>query len=622
MKPKTQDSSPRAVIYTRVSREQQSENTSLAGQFEACKRKAKELGASVVSFFEETKSGGLYLTRGELQRALTVIESGEANILIVARLDRAGREVESLRDIRRRIEIAGARLVFADGMNFEQSAVGDLLHTQLSGFAEFERALIRERTMAGQENKARAGIMPTRSKSPYGYRLWLKNDWIKGECGAEDVGHYIIVEEQGKWIAPLFERVAEGTSLRGACAWLSQIGAPTCQGNPWNPATLLHIIRNPIYRGAPAWRKTRSLIEESRAAQGLCIRREVPRPESEHIYMEAPALISTQLWEAANEMLLKGREERSGPKDRRYLLTGILRCPRCGGRLYARTLVQHRGDKTYRLYNYRCANTTKRQAEAVATCDLPTMGGKTLEGFVIEALVELLGQPCLLQSARREFAAARKRENASRDDAGEVKRLRREIEEQRRREDEATSAEIEARLAGNDGGAFARFRLKAEEVRRGLEAQLSHIEVRLQSAEVGEESDLAPDAARLVESVLGDEEVGVEERSAILRSLIECIYPVVLADELRVSAHQMRKAGKSESEGVMGRAARFCGGCEIVLRRQGACHILTRKVVRLETARDKNKRATLRPVVETDLRIETASPFPANKGRHSPFDFE
>lgn len=610
----------KAVIYTRVSTGQQHEHgTSLAGQFEACKRKAQELGATVVSFFEETKSGRLYITRGELQKALAVIERGEANVLIVARLDRAGREVESLRDIRRRIEIAGGRLVFADGMNFEQSAVGDLLHTQLSGFAEFERALIRERTMAGHENKARAGLMPTRSKAPYGYRLWLKNDLVKGECSSGDVGRYALVPERAKWISPLFERIADGVSLRGACAWLSQSGAQSSEGRPWNPATIRNMIRNPIYKGCPAWRKTRSVTDEGRAARGLGIGREIERPETDRIYLEAPALVTASLWDGANQVLERGREERSGRAERRYLLTGLLRCPRCGARLYSRSLVQKRGEKTYRNHVYKCAGTSKRQARGAVTCDLPTMGGKVLERFVLDALIELLTHPDIVKTAQREWVGKLRKENATRDDAGELQRLRREIEASRKREDEAVAAEIEARLQGNDGGAFARFRLKAEEARRELERREKEVASRVQNAEQSQ-PDILPVAARVVAETLSDDSLSDQERAALLRPLVGWIYPIVLPDRLRVSARQMREEGKTVPDEPQPRGTRFCGGCDIVLRRSGACYIFTRRIARLEPALDSHKRATLLPVCKADLRIETASPFPLKPGRRSPLD--
>ncbi|MBW3637122.1 MAG: recombinase family protein [Armatimonadetes bacterium] len=615
---------PKAVVYIRVSTAHQEEHgTSLTAQLEACLRKAKELGAEVVHVAEEVKSGGLYMTRGELQKALAVIELGEANILILARLDRTGREVEALRDVRRRIAAVGARLVFADGMTFEKGAVGNLLFTQLSAFAEFEREMIRERMVSGLENKARAGIMPSRSKAPYGYRIWQKNDAVKGLCTESEVGRYVLREDEARWIAPLFERYVETGSLRGVCAWLTQSGAKSSSGQPWNPATLSKMIRNPVYKGAPAWRKTKRIVDEARAARGLGIEREVARAEEDRIYLSAPALVTPELWGRAGAVLDGGREERSGRGDRRYLLSGLVRCPRCGSRLYARANPTTRGEKHYANHVYKCARSTKRQAQSQRTCDFPTMGGKLLERFVLEAMEELLARPQIVAAAQREFAALASKKKATADDEGEAKRLRREIEVQRRREDEATNAEIEARLGGNDGGAFARFRLKAEAARRDLEKQLAEIEARLRGASVAGQDILSPDAARVVRAALGDESLSVAARGTVLRLLVQTIYPLAAPDALRVSAHQMREAGQATPEGLSPRAARFCGGCDIVLRTgEGATYILSRQIVKLEASRDANKRAALRPIYATTLRVETASPFPDDQGRHSPLDEE
>ena len=44
---------PRAVIYTRVSRDSQIDNTSLIEQDAACRAKAKAMGARVVASYED-----------------------------------------------------------------------------------------------------------------------------------------------------------------------------------------------------------------------------------------------------------------------------------------------------------------------------------------------------------------------------------------------------------------------------------------------------------------------------------------------------------------------------------------------------------------------------------------
>ncbi len=67
---------PRAVLYTRVSTDEQAENgTSLAAQFAACSLKAEQIGARVVGHYEDAGiSGAYYATRSGLQEALSAIE--------------------------------------------------------------------------------------------------------------------------------------------------------------------------------------------------------------------------------------------------------------------------------------------------------------------------------------------------------------------------------------------------------------------------------------------------------------------------------------------------------------------------------------------------------------------
>src|SRR5579859_118783 len=94
----------KAVIYTRVSTGRQAEEgTSLEVQEAACLRKATELGAEVVDVIpDEGVSGALYISRPGIQKALRMLEVGEANLLLMMKLDRSGRDADVLGLIRKR----------------------------------------------------------------------------------------------------------------------------------------------------------------------------------------------------------------------------------------------------------------------------------------------------------------------------------------------------------------------------------------------------------------------------------------------------------------------------------------------------------------------------------------
>ena len=89
-------STMRAIIYARVSTEEQKrKGYSIEGQIEACKSYARAKGWEIIKIYKEPKSAkeGSIEKRKELQRALTFLEVGGADILLVWRLDRVTRSI-------------------------------------------------------------------------------------------------------------------------------------------------------------------------------------------------------------------------------------------------------------------------------------------------------------------------------------------------------------------------------------------------------------------------------------------------------------------------------------------------------------------------------------------------
>ncbi len=76
----------KAIIYARVStEEQQRKGYSIEAQIEACRAYAKAKGWDVVLEFKEAKSVKSADNREQLQRALTFLDEGGADILLIWR---------------------------------------------------------------------------------------------------------------------------------------------------------------------------------------------------------------------------------------------------------------------------------------------------------------------------------------------------------------------------------------------------------------------------------------------------------------------------------------------------------------------------------------------------------
>jgi len=145
----------RAIIYARVSTEEQKKKGySIEAQIEACKNYAKAKGWEVVDVFEEAKSGKKAKKRVELQKALTFIEEGGADILLVWRIDRLTRSIIDFVNITERIGRRITSVMEGFDMNTPE---GKMLAQILATFAEYERELISERTKAGIKEAKKKG---------------------------------------------------------------------------------------------------------------------------------------------------------------------------------------------------------------------------------------------------------------------------------------------------------------------------------------------------------------------------------------------------------------------------------------------------------------------------------
>lgn len=108
---------------------------------------------------EETASGRGSVRPG-LDRVLDAAQLGAIDVVLVQRLDRWGRSTLDLLANLRRLRSAGvAFIAVAQGLELrpEHEAVSDLTLTVLAAVAEFERAVIVERTLEGLAAARRAG---------------------------------------------------------------------------------------------------------------------------------------------------------------------------------------------------------------------------------------------------------------------------------------------------------------------------------------------------------------------------------------------------------------------------------------------------------------------------------
>jgi DNA invertase Pin-like site-specific DNA recombinase len=114
----------------------------------------KEVGCRRI--YEEKVSGA---TRDRLQLTRLLDQIREQDVLVVTRLDRLARSTHDLLEIAELLRDTGAGLrSIGEPWADTTSAAGRMVLTVFAGMAEFERALINQRTSSGRDAAMKRGV--------------------------------------------------------------------------------------------------------------------------------------------------------------------------------------------------------------------------------------------------------------------------------------------------------------------------------------------------------------------------------------------------------------------------------------------------------------------------------
>ncbi len=163
------------VGYARVSTNDQNAAAQLPALRKAkCKR-----------IYQETLSGR-NMDRPELEKCLNTLREGDT--LVVWRLDRLGRSLRDLLEIVQRLGETGVTFISLTE-NFDTgTAAGRLIFHVFASLAQFERELIRERTMLGlAEARARGRLGGRKSSTTPQQKRQIKTLWASKEHTAHAI---------------------------------------------------------------------------------------------------------------------------------------------------------------------------------------------------------------------------------------------------------------------------------------------------------------------------------------------------------------------------------------------------------------------------------------------------
>ena len=351
---------PDAVLYCRVStRQQAEEGTSLESQRDACLKDAEEKGYSVPEEYVLLEDvSGANFDRPLLTRARGLVRSGQAKALICYSTDRLARNPIHIAIVAEECQKAGAELLFLTEP-LDTSPEGQLIQYVKGYAAQLEREKIKDRAIRGQRARAERGKLPhgDGGLGIFGYRY-------NPETGLRDV-----YEPEAQTVRDIYRwLVEEGLTLRAIMKRLHQLGIPTRHNAPrWQESTLSRMIRYSLYKGV-TYRFGGTIL--------------VPNG--------TPALVSEELWEAAQQRLRRNSELSRRNTHHQYLLSGFIWCGECGRRIRAH--YEGRRDVRY----YECSGRDYRHYYPGNPCSLRAIRSDGAEEAVWERVVEVLQHPELV----------------------------------------------------------------------------------------------------------------------------------------------------------------------------------------------------------------------------------
>jgi len=209
-----QDTRPLALIYVRVSTDDQVDGASLDAQAHELTEAAERKGYRVELVREEGRSAK-DMKRPALRAALDRLAKREAAALMSKRLDRLTRSVADFAQLLDRSKRQGWALVILDADVDTSTPSGEFLVNVLAAAAQYERRIIGARTRDALAQRRREGVQ---------------------------LGRPVVMPDQVR------ERIraerAEGRSLRAIAGGLNADQVPTAhQGSQWHASTVAKALK-------------------------------------------------------------------------------------------------------------------------------------------------------------------------------------------------------------------------------------------------------------------------------------------------------------------------------------------------------------------------------------------
>ena len=392
-----------AAIYARKSTAQAGvadEAKSVARQIEHATEYAVGKGWTVNTkhiYVDDGISGAEFAHRPGFVRLMTALKpTPPFQVLIMSEESRLGRESIAVSFALKQLVTANVRVFcyLTDTERTLDSPIEKGMLALQTMADEMERVKARQRTYDAMVRKAKAGHVT--GGVVFGY-----------ENHRTEAGHVVrmIKADEAVVVREIFKLYASGCGVRGIAKRLNDLGV-LCprpqQRRPagWAPSSVWSVLKRPLYHGEIVWGQTKKRNRWGEKARS-------DRDVKEWVRVPAPTLriVPEALWEAVQRRRADARRSYlSSTKgetfgrppngfESKYLLTGLVRCGRCGGSL----VVRSRSHRHQRAYFYACSSFHRRgRSVCTNSLDAPLM---STDDAILSEIEEYVLHPDVVERA-------------------------------------------------------------------------------------------------------------------------------------------------------------------------------------------------------------------------------
>lgn len=304
---------PRAVLYLRqsVSRE---ESISLELQETAGRTHAEQHGYDVVAVESDPGISGRTWKRPAVQRVMTMIEAGQADVIVLWKWSRLSRSRLDWAVAADRVEVAGGRIESATEPLDVSTSTGRLARGMLTEFAAFESERQGDIWKEAHARRIKQGL-PSSGRPRFGYNYDRETGYTPDPI-------------KGPVLTEAYRRYNSGESFRSLALWLNAEGHTGTTG--YNAKTGLWVSSS-----------ITAVLDHAFGAGYI-------RHHGKLLPGAHQSVITEAEWQEYQTRRETRRQRKSGEAST-YLLTGMIHCKQCGGKMYGTPTSRSR-----LRYRYRC----------------------------------------------------------------------------------------------------------------------------------------------------------------------------------------------------------------------------------------------------------------------------